>query len=184
LAYMNSTYPVITRQSWADLDSTRTFHARVVVAREFAAERHLGQTYGISPYTVHLDAVRDTLEVFGVTDPEILVAGLLHDILEDTNTSESELELKFGTRVCETVKLVTDPQIKSSRKERHKISYPKIAESEDAVMVKLADRISNVHVGSKNDMYRKEHGYFLQTLYNPNHSETIQRMWVYLNNLL
>jgi (p)ppGpp synthase/HD superfamily hydrolase len=180
---MNSTNLVVTRRSWDDLDPYRVTDARVNLARQFAAERHQGQFYGISPYTVHLDAVRDTLEVFGVIDPELLAAGLLHDVLEDTDTSETTLELKFGTRVYEIVKRVTDPK-GLSRKERHKISYPLIAESEDAVMIKLADRICNVHAGSKLDMYRKEHGYFRETLYNPNHSKTVQRMWDYLNNLL
>lgn len=177
------TYPIITRQSWMDLDPSRVMDARVIMAREFAADRHDGQSYGISPYTVHLDDVRDTLEVFGVTDPDILAAALLHDTLEDTDTSKTELESKFGTRIYEIVNLVTDPK-GLPRKERHKMSYPLIAKSEDAVMVKLADRISNVHAGAKTDMYRKEHGFFYQTLYNPNHSETIQRMWNYLNNLL
>ncbi len=80
---------------------------------------------------------------FSVTDPEILAAGLLHDILEDTPTSVSELEERFPTRVVRLVsELSHPPHPNSEEKAAYLKRLPLL--SEDAKLVKLADLLANI----------------------------------------
>lgn len=114
-------------------------------AKLFAESRHAGQTYGKTlPFIHHPTMVVATLKRFGITDQWILAAGWLHDILEDTPTTRSELVSYFGGEVDKLVWAVTDEQGKN-RKERKTKAYAKIVEvGPRALIVKLADRIANV----------------------------------------
>lgn len=154
-------------------------------ARELAAKEHANQLYKPDrPYTDHLNAVENKLREFGINetngpeDEEVLIAGNLHDFLEDGERSEAELRAdleKFGERVVAMVEAVTDkPGV--NRKERHRNTYPLLAQNKQAVKVKLADRLVNLERGleegrGKGDMYVKESGYFRDTLYTPGEAE-------------
>ena len=76
-------------------------------AHEFAERAHEGQVRSSgTPYIQHCIAVSCILAELGL-DTTTIVAGLLHDVLEDTPVTESELESEFGKQVAEIVDGVT-----------------------------------------------------------------------------
>ena len=123
-------------------------HKLVLKAAQFASLKHRDQRrkdVEASPYINHpISVARVIAEVGGVDDPEILAAALLHDTLEDTDTSSEELDKEFGERVRNLVEEVTDDKRlpKGERKERQIKHAANI--SEGAVLIKLGDKISNV----------------------------------------
>ena len=77
--------------------------AIVIKAARFAADKHRQQRrkdVDASPYINHPIAVADLLaNECGVTDPVALCAALLHDTIEDTDTTEQELRQAFGDEI-------------------------------------------------------------------------------------
>jgi (p)ppGpp synthase/HD superfamily hydrolase len=145
------------------------------LARETAREAHGGQKYGDEPYEVHLDAVVEVLRRFGCEDSEILMAGYLHDTLEDTHLIKDLLINRFGLRVAELVDACTDG-IGRNRKERKERPYRLIPQVPGALTVKLADRIANIESAAHTNpgllkMYRKEQAVFVKRLYHHSHEE-------------
>ncbi len=116
-------------------------------ARDFAIKSHGNQKYGVYPYEIHLGNVVAVLMRFNVDltskyNLNLLTAAWLHDVLEDTEVTETELTKKFGNVVTAIVCALSDDK-GDSRAERKANFYTKISGNEDAVIVKLADRISN-----------------------------------------
>lgn len=138
-----------------------------------AIRLHGMQTYGDGlPYYHHLEQVVDVLKEFGFTDDKFVIAGYLHDVLEDTAISYNDIKSQFGEEVAEIVYAVTD-ELGRNRKERKAKTYPKIKANHDAIIVKLADRIANTRSSIKNKpnmakMYVKELKGFRDALYVPN----------------
>lgn len=155
-------------------------------AEAMAEVAHQDQKYGELPYTYHLAQVVEVLMRFNVTDEDLLVAGWLHDIVEDTPTSLIQVEMAFGRRVSDIVHRVTNEPGKN-RKERHALTYPKIQASDDAITLKLADRIANVeHSVATQDagklkMYSKEYVGFKEKLYKPGRHDS---MWRHLDFMI
>ncbi len=121
----------------------------------FALEKHSGQLYGHAPYHVHLfDAVHVLRRFFDweSLSQDIIDAVWLHDTIEDTETTKEEIEEKFGINVANLVHAVTN-ESGENRKERHLKTYPKIRNTEDAITVKLADRIANIEQAISHDRY-------------------------------
>jgi len=130
-------------------------------AERFAVHAHGDQRYGDRPYRDHLAEVVAVLRRFGVDDPELLAAGWLHDVLEDTAATRAQLQERFGRRVTEAVWALTDGP-GDDRAARKRVSYARIARSADAAVVKLADRIANCEAPKGMlDVYRAEHPAFL-----------------------
>ncbi len=156
---------------------------RVQQAIHFAAKKHGDQKYGDGvPYMTHLMAVMSVLYRYRAME-YVIVAGILHDVLEDTDTTYEEIDALFGDAVAQIVLAVTNPK-EGTRKEKHAIQYPKIREAgEKAVMVKLADRIANVSSGGKLGMYQRERDLFRLQLHDKNHW-TLESMWNELEDLL
>jgi GTP diphosphokinase / guanosine-3',5'-bis(diphosphate) 3'-diphosphatase len=125
-----------------------TAAARILAAAQFAAFKHREQRrkgVGGSPYINHPLAVAGVLAIEGgVDDPDVLAAAILHDTIEDTNTTPAELERQFGPVVASIVAEVTDEkgQSKRLRKELQVAHARRL--SEQAKLVKLADKISNL----------------------------------------
>jgi guanosine-3',5'-bis(diphosphate) 3'-pyrophosphohydrolase len=122
--------------------------ALILEAAAFAADRHRNQRRKdeqASPYINHPLAIARILATEGkVTDPAILCAALLHDTIEDTETSLEELHDRFGAAVAGIVAEVTDDQ-SLPRAERKRLQVVKAAgKSESARIVKIADKISNL----------------------------------------
>ena len=77
---------------------------RIHKAIEFATLKHQGQTRKGTdiPYIVHPIEVMQILTASGCEE-DIIIAGILHDTLEDTNTEREEIVEAFGARVAELV---------------------------------------------------------------------------------
>ncbi len=121
--------------------------SRLLEAVHFAAERHRYQRrkdHPASAYINHPIEVAQVLSETGVRDEEVLLAALLHDTVEDTNTSFAEIEASFGSRVRGLVAEVTDDKSlpKAERKHLQLVHAP--LASDGAKLIKLADKICNV----------------------------------------
>jgi guanosine-3',5'-bis(diphosphate) 3'-pyrophosphohydrolase len=120
----------------------------VFEALQFAAHKHRDQRRKdpeASPYINHPIALANILWVVGgIEDPAVICAALLHDTVEDTETTEAELVEHFGARVASIVMEVTDDKslLKAERKALQVEHAPHL--SREAKLVKLADKISNV----------------------------------------
>jgi guanosine-3',5'-bis(diphosphate) 3'-pyrophosphohydrolase len=122
--------------------------ALVLKAAAFAADRHRGQRRKdaeASPYINHPLALAELLAgEGGVTDPVVLAAALLHDTVEDTETTLAEIEAGFGAEVASIVAEVTD-DTSLPRAERKRLQVARAAAKSDrAKLVKLADKICNL----------------------------------------
>jgi len=114
----------------------------------FAASKHRNQRRKdaqASPYINHPIALATILaDEVGITDTIVICAALLHDTVEDTETTFDELECQFGNEIASIVMEVTDNKTlpKGQRKQQQVEHAGTI--SEKARLVKLADKISNL----------------------------------------
>ena len=117
-------------------------------ATGFAAWKHDGQLRkgeGNTPYVHHpIEVTAILAEVGEITDLDVLQAALLHDTIEDTETTAEELESLFTTRIRGLVLDVSDDKslFKHERKALQIEHAPHL--SVEAQTIKLADKISNV----------------------------------------
>lgn len=120
----------------------------LVKAAAFAARKHKDQRRkdrAESPYINHPVALADVLvHEGGVTDLHTIVAALLHDTIEDTDTTAEEVEEEFGLAIGAIVKEVTDDKSLGRRvcKQMQIDKAPFL--SQQARAVKLADKICNL----------------------------------------
>lgn len=117
-------------------------------ALRFAAEKHLSQRRkgcDVVPYINHPIKVAHLLQTTAKeTDIELLTAAILHDVLEDTCSTELELREKFGNRVTNLVVEVTDDMtLTYEDRKRAQIRHAPFL-SPDAKKIKIADKISNI----------------------------------------
>ena len=121
---------------------------RVLRAAEQAARWHVGQRRkgaAQEPYVNHLlEVARLVGEATGGRDPELVIAALLHDAIEDCEIASAEIEAEFGADVCALVMAVTDDKAlpKAERKQRQ-IDHA-AAKAPRAKLLKLADKTSNL----------------------------------------
>ncbi len=146
-------------------DETVSEIARAV---RFATEHHGDQRRKTGvPYLEHLlEAVQILVEGAGVRDPEVLAAAVLHDVVEDTPCTLADVRAAFGPRVAELVGWVTIPEqrpgedssaVREAYLRRLRHAPP------DAVLVKLADRMSNVQT-LRNLTPERQRAYYAQTV--------------------
>jgi guanosine-3',5'-bis(diphosphate) 3'-pyrophosphohydrolase len=120
---------------------------QLLKAIDFAAQKHRDQRRkgrAASPYINHPIAVVSILaEVGGIQDRTVLIAAILHDTIEDTDTTADELSHNFGEHISRLVQEVTDD--KSLPKEKRKELQIKHAPglSHEATLIKLSDKIHN-----------------------------------------
>lgn len=136
------------RASGAPRGDARAGFALVLEAAEFAADRHRRQRrkdVHATPYINHpLALARLLSNEGGVDDPEILAAALLHDTLEDTETTAAELRERFGARVAGIVEEVSDdPDLDYLARKRRQVERAGSI-SREAQLVKLADKTCNL----------------------------------------
>jgi guanosine-3',5'-bis(diphosphate) 3'-pyrophosphohydrolase len=124
--------------------------ALVSRAFEFSESAHRGQfRKSGEPYITHPLAVATILSQWRL-DAQGLAAALLHDVMEDTSVSKSELESKFGKPVADMVDGVSKlDQIEfTSREEVQAESFRKMllamARDVRVILIKLADRLHNM----------------------------------------
>lgn len=122
--------------------------SRLLQAATFAANRHRNQKrkdVAYTPYINHPLAVAELLAGVGqVTDIDLLSAALLHDTVEDTDTSLDEILEQFGTQIHQLVAEVTDDKRlpKLRRKQLQIETAPH--KSDQAKQLKIADKICNI----------------------------------------
>ena len=120
----------------------------LVEAVAFAADKHRAQRrkdIAASPYINHPIELANVLaNEGGVDDVTVLCAAVLHDTIEDTETTSEELKALFGPKVASVVMEVTDDKSleKSVRKQLQVEHAPYI--STEAKLVKLANKICNL----------------------------------------
>lgn len=116
-------------------------------ALEFASFKHRLQRrkgYQRLPYINHPIIVTGLLKQFGEDDADLLAAALLHDVLEDTNSSKEEIESKFGRRVSEIVLEVTDDMSLLSKQRKALQIKHASGLSVEAKKIKIADKTANI----------------------------------------
>jgi GTP pyrophosphokinase len=140
----------------------------VARAVEFAVRYHGDQTRPTgAPYAEHLlEALEVLVRGAGVTDPGILQAAVLHDVVEDTPCTIDDVRRAFGGRVAELVAWVTKPATEdgADRRAAKEAYLGRLQEApDDAVLVKLADRASNVQT-LRNLGLPKQRQYYAETV--------------------
>jgi len=118
----------------------------ILRAIEFATRKHHGQVRSGTglPYIVHPLEVARLLVEHGVEDTVTVVAGILHDTVEDTGATHEELVEVFGEDVANVVAEVTDDPALSKKEQRETVIAKAPTMSLRAKLVKLADSTSNI----------------------------------------
>ncbi|RYD27396.1 MAG: HD domain-containing protein [Verrucomicrobiaceae bacterium] len=121
---------------------------RILHAAPFAAKKHSTQrrkNAAADPYINHPIEVAEHLSsVGGVTDEDMLIAALLHDTVEDTDTTREEIAGLFGENVASLVMECTDDKSlpKEERKRLQIVNAPH--KSPGAKQIKIADKTCNL----------------------------------------
>ena len=121
---------------------------RILAAATFAAEKHAAQKRkgaAAEPYVNHLIEVAQLIASSSEQlDANLVMAGFLHDTIEDTGTTAGDLEQVFGSDISALVLELTDDKSlpKEVRKELQVQEAPH--KSVRAQVIKLADKISNL----------------------------------------
>ena len=116
-------------------------------ALAFSAKKHSNQKrkdIEESPYINHPIALANILAQRWVIDENVLCAAILHDTLEDTETTVDELRENFGEKITSIVLEVSDDK-SLDKKVRKQLQIDHAASlSKEAKLVKLADKIANI----------------------------------------
>ncbi len=155
----------------------------VAKALEFCVNAHRGQFRdgnAALPYACHPVEVMLTLRHFaGVTDEVVLTATLLHDTVEDTDVQLEDIQREFGDDVAALVAEVT--RVEPERPEgMSKMDFWRLRTgllldeigrmSQNARLIKLSDRLSNIsesektRSGNKLERYRQQTIWILQAI--------------------
>ena len=147
---------------------------KINIAKDFAQYKHAYQyrKFSKEEYFKHPSRVADTVARF-TKDEDTIIAAWSHDTLEDTKTSQEELDAVFGDKVLKIVQELTS--VKSDIVKIGKAQYllKKMQKmSSEALLIKLCDRLDNVsdfNVASEKfrKKYIKETYYILENLTRP-----------------
>lgn len=156
---------------------------KIVQAFEFAYVKHSGTTRKGSqiPYIAHPIDVAAIL-IKNNASEEVIIAGLLHDVIEEENVKLQELEDQFGRNITQLVNFATEPAElrKGDRKKswkarkQHTLDHLKTATQEEKLL-SCADKLSNIR-DTIND--HKEQGDKLWERFNATFE---QQRWYYLS---
>jgi len=122
-------------------------------ARDWAIEKHGLQRYGNSedspPYAYHLGAVAAIAAPYGELAETV---AWLHDVIEDTPTTEEDVAAEFGDQMARFVKFLTDEKVKDKaekvRRRNEKLAALSGVDTV-ALVVKAADRLANLRESIK-----------------------------------
>ncbi|TXC91463.1 bifunctional (p)ppGpp synthetase/guanosine-3',5'-bis(diphosphate) 3'-pyrophosphohydrolase [Metabacillus litoralis] len=143
-------------------------------ARNFAKIAHADQVRKISsePYYVHVDSVANTLKKAGFSR-EVVIAGYLHDVIEDTNVTEQEILQLFGKDVLQYVLDNTENKNLSwEERKQETINKAKTLSLESKALI-AADKLDN-----SEDLliYYQRYGEKVWKHFNRGHN---QQLWYY-----
>ena len=155
-APVNGGYPLHTFQEVEDVYmlyiSSKEDRRRIQEAYDFIMEKHKGQTRRSGePYYHHLIEVAYILANLQC-GPNTIIAGLLHDVVEDTDVSIEEIKKRWGEEVSKIVDALTKIQrLKLSKitseefeAEDHRKIFIGMAKDIRVIIIKLADRLHNL----------------------------------------
>lgn len=122
--------------------------ALILTALEFSSHKHRDQRRkdnNASPYINHPISLANVLCNEGkINNAKVICAALLHDTIEDTETTAEELKIRFGKAITKIVLEVTDDKsLPKAERKLAQIEHAKHA-SKRAKLVKLADKICNL----------------------------------------
>jgi len=146
-------------------------------AIEFAARAHRHQHRkgtGV-PYIIHPLGVAHILIDLGCHE-DLVIAGLLHDTVEDTEVTLEQIRERFGARVAGLVEGASEPDKSDSWENRksHTIEYLKIA-PEDVALVSCADKLDNIR------SMRRDHARLGNAIWKRFRRQRAQQAWYYTN---
>lgn len=121
---------------------------KLLKATAFASNKHRDQRRkdaDASPYINHPIALCDILVNEGdIANTDVICAAMLHDTIEDTDTTKEELVTAFGGKIASIVMEVTDDKnLPKLERKRLQVEHASSI-SHDAKLVKLADKIANL----------------------------------------
>ena len=125
--------------------------ARVRAAYEMARDAHAGQLRkdGRSPYVTHCIAAADITVDMGL-DEDSIVAALLHDLIEDTAMTHTDIARQFGPAVADIVEGVTKltrvqyTSVEDEQMENLRKMLMAMAKDIRVILIKIADRLHNM----------------------------------------
>ena len=123
-------------------------HHRYVDAILYAIRKHGEQRrHDDRPYISHPLRVAESLRTIGgIEDTDVLIASLLHDLIEDTECEWASIERRFGRRVADLVAVMTgDMRLPKPERRKEIIQRIRTADADaDAKAIRLADRLDNL----------------------------------------
>lgn len=150
----------------------------------FAVLKHGEQMYGDLPYVEHLKDVFNLSKKLGY-GKDIQISCILHDVIEDTDTTYDEVKNNFNKEIADIVYCVTDED-GNDRNERKAKTYNKIKTNWKSIVVKLCDRICNIEksitldIKDKYYMYLYEQNCLFNSLINDNQNKKELPVWILL----
>jgi guanosine-3',5'-bis(diphosphate) 3'-pyrophosphohydrolase len=121
---------------------------KLLEALAFAVDRHRfhrRKDRRLSPYVHHLIDVLNLLwQIGGIREENLLIAGILHDVIEDTNTTPEEIKEKFGAQVLAYVLEVSDDKAQPQATRKRMQVLKAGSKSVGAKHLQLADKIANL----------------------------------------
>lgn len=153
-----------------------------------AEKIHANQSYDIYPYMYHIKQVVMIARKLGY-DNDIVTAAALHDALEDSELSYTDIKKAFGEEVAEIVYCVTD-ELGRNRKEKKEKTYPKIRNNWKAAVVKICDRIANtkhskLYNHESYQRYCEEFDNFYAQIHSDQHPQKeMKKAWDVLNKVM
>ena len=148
--------PELQRQLPSDTEPVVSRALRFAEHAHGSQRRPLGE-----PYVEHLrEVIAVLVDGLGFTDADLLVAAALHDVVEDTDTTIDQIREEFGDKVAALVGWVTKDPV-----EDRQIYLARLADApSEAVLLKLADRLSNVQRLDTHPRPDKRARYYTETV--------------------
>jgi len=160
---------------------TTAYSCRLNAAAVLAAKAHAGQTRKRTdiPYIFHPFQVALILDRHGFSE-DLVLAGLLHDVLEDTETPADDIKLPFGDEVLRLVQAVTERKEENGRKRPWRIRKEEqlahlMQGDRSIAALKAADALHNIRTLLED---LQTHGVDTMGRFNASLAETI---WYYRN---
>ncbi len=149
--------------------------SRIEKAMAFARDAHKGQIRKNSnqPYIIHPIEVAEIIAEYEINHEDLIIAALLHDVVEDTEHTLEEIQEEFGADVARYVRDVTDLDKSLSWKTRKKNKIKHIrAASFDSKLLSAADKISNMRA-----FVQSIHEIGVIETFKPFHSSYEDQLW-------
>jgi guanosine-3',5'-bis(diphosphate) 3'-pyrophosphohydrolase len=120
---------------------------KIELAEEYAKKKHSNQLRkdGITTQYEHLKSVVTRLKGLGITDEDVLCAGWLHDVIEDTDTTFENINSLFGKNVALLVLALSKEKIPQKKIMESNYIHNLQISSTEAKIIKLCDISSNLN---------------------------------------